>query len=373
MTTTAHHTKTATKKEKEKLGSLAVPVVVGAAERVVDAASHSAYLPVTTYLLSPAHCPCPLPLPRSTLSLFLEPHLHHDGHIRRWLKLVDERDRDGCSRAPASIVEYPQPQHERTCCDTYSAQSPGKDGRCAYPLAALPTAQFPRNSLAHHASHPQFSPDLYANFIPTHPSLQLVNRSRDNAANTVDATVNGFRRMNLADRPSLPLAAASTPGMGGQGVATRRLGRPGLKLSDIEGMASGAKAAGLARGRPSAPSALPLPRRPPPAGEDGTPFANFSKIVCVPSTQPRTSLYSFPLSRDPSGALRFTDKAVLHAKGVNFGSGASFSINMSEFDLQDELGKGFYGTVRKVLHKPTNVLMAMKVSFRSPPSISQPP
>lgn len=175
--------------------------------------------------------------------------------------------------------------------------------------------------------------------------------------------------MNIADRPPIPLGAVSTPGIGAHGVASRRLGRPGLKLSDIEGMASGAKAAGLARGRPSA---LPTPRRPPPAGENGTPFANFSKIVCVPSSQSRTPLYSFPLSRDPSGALRFTDKAVLHAKGVNFSNGASFSINMSEFDLQDELGKGFYGTVRKVLHKPTKVLMAMKVTFRSPPLIPQP-
>jgi len=187
--------------------------------------------------------------------------------------------------------------------------------------------------------------------------------------NSVDATVNGFRRMNLADRPPFPVATASTPGMGGHGVATRRLGRPGLKLSDIEAMGSGAKAAGLARGRPSA---LPPPRKPPPAGENGTPFANFSKIMCVPF-QSRTCLYSFPLPRDPSGALRFTDKAVLHSKGVNFSSGASFTINMSEFDLQDELGKGFYGTVRKVLHKPTNVLMAMKVlPFRSPPSFSKP-
>lgn len=47
---------------------------------------------------------------------------------------------------------------------------------------------------------------------------------------------------------------------------------------------------------------------------------------------------------------------------------------MSEFNLQDELGKGFYGTVRKVLHKPTNVLMAMKVpsssSFPPPPRLT---
>jgi serine/threonine protein kinase len=31
--------------------------------------------------------------------------------------------------------------------------------------------------------------------------------------------------------------------------------------------------------------------------------------------------------------------------------------------LQDELGKGNYGEVRKVYHKTTKVTMAMKVSF----------
>ena len=30
-------------------------------------------------------------------------------------------------------------------------------------------------------------------------------------------------------------------------------------------------------------------------------------------------------------------------------------------ELQDELGKGAYGAVKKVLHRPTNVTMAMKV------------
>lgn len=34
---------------------------------------------------------------------------------------------------------------------------------------------------------------------------------------------------------------------------------------------------------------------------------------------------------------------------------------MSEFELDEELGRGNYGAVKKVLHKPTNVMMAMKV------------
>jgi mitogen-activated protein kinase kinase len=35
---------------------------------------------------------------------------------------------------------------------------------------------------------------------------------------------------------------------------------------------------------------------------------------------------------------------------------------MNELTLMEELGKGNYGTVQKVFHKPTKVVMAMKVS-----------
>lgn len=64
---------------------------------------------------------------------------------------------------------------------------------------------------------------------------------------------------------------------------------------------------------------------------------------------------------DPSGALNFSGKAVLHASGVDFSNGSSFAINMDQLQLDEELGKGNYGTVKKVLHRPTNVAMAMKV------------
>ena len=332
-----------------------------------------------------------------------------DGHHRRTFELLDgfdeqhDRDRDSRSRSSPSTAEYCKPKY--TLCNTHSTQSPGKDGRCEYPAPPLPppvlsdrsrnqhrsrSINYSSCSLSCSLSSSPLSDSRFMSFqiIRMHLRFsQVLNRSRDNTTHTVDATINGFIRMHLNDRPPLPLAAASTPGLGAHGVASRRLGRPGLKLSDIEGVGSRAKAAGLAQGRPSV---LTPPRKPPSAGENGTPFANFSKIVYVSAsllpfyiyiyiytyTIPLSlslslSLYSFLLlSRDPSGALRFTDKAVLHAKGVNFSSGASFSINMSEFNLQDELGKGFYGTVRKVLHKPTNVLMAMKVPPRSPLSSS---
>lgn len=63
---------------------------------------------------------------------------------------------------------------------------------------------------------------------------------------------------------------------------------------------------------------------------------------------------------DPSGRLNFAGKAILHASGVEFGNGTSFQINMEDLELQEILGKGNYGEVRKVRHTKTGVEMAMK-------------
>jgi mitogen-activated protein kinase kinase len=65
--------------------------------------------------------------------------------------------------------------------------------------------------------------------------------------------------------------------------------------------------------------------------------------------------------RDPSGSLKFS-KAVLHAKGVDFDDGVSFKINMDEIEVLGELGRGNYGSVQQVYHRPSQVEMAMKVS-----------
>lgn len=72
-------------------------------------------------------------------------------------------------------------------------------------------------------------------------------------------------------------------------------------------------------------------------------FANYSKYVDI-----------------KSGSLNFAGKASLHSKGVDFSSGSSFRISLDELEFLDEIGHGNYGTVSKVLHKPTGVTMAMK-------------
>jgi mitogen-activated protein kinase kinase len=65
--------------------------------------------------------------------------------------------------------------------------------------------------------------------------------------------------------------------------------------------------------------------------------------------------------RDPSGRLKFSSKAILHANGVDFPNGQSIKINMDEMEVQGELGKGNYGTVQKVFHRTQGIMMAMKV------------
>lgn len=72
---------------------------------------------------------------------------------------------------------------------------------------------------------------------------------------------------------------------------------------------------------------------------------------------------SFYTHSDPSGKLNFAGKAIIHADGVDFSNGNSFTIKMDDLILQEELGKGQYGTVQKVKHRVTNVTMAMKVSI----------
>jgi mitogen-activated protein kinase kinase len=77
------------------------------------------------------------------------------------------------------------------------------------------------------------------------------------------------------------------------------------------------------------------------------------------TTEPQ-SMSQFMKYVDTSGKLNFTGKAVIDSTGVNFSSGKCYKINLDDFILHEELGRGQFGTVTKVFHQPTNVTMAMK-------------
>jgi len=198
----------------------------------------------------------------------------------------------------------------------------------------------------------------------------MVNRgslASGSASFPMDSATQVLQRTNLDDvqHPLVrqPNSFPSASRVRGGAPAPKR-NKPGFKLSDIDPDATiGVANAGLGAGRPSLADAG---RRAP--SKFDTPFANFNKIVYVAALFFTTLLIEdLPIS-DPSGRLNFSGKAVLHADGVDFSNGSSYAINMEQLILEHELGRGNYGTVKKVLHKPTNVAMAMKVR----PCISTP-
>lgn len=171
-------------------------------------------------------------------------------------------------------------------------------------------------------------------------------------------SVSGIRKAPEPPVGVKPGAGAGAGAMGpGSGLGGRRANKPGLKLSDIgagieppSANSSGSRVppGQLSQG-PGSLGGIAGRRLAPPgrlAGASGGPmstaFSNFSNVV------------------DTSGRLKFDGKAVLSASGVEFSSGTSFQINMDDLELLDELGKGAYGTVRKVRHTKTGVEMAMK-------------
>ncbi|CAX43099.1 MAP kinase kinase, putative [Candida dubliniensis CD36] len=129
-------------------------------------------------------------------------------------------------------------------------------------------------------------------------------------------------------------------------VSGKKKPKPNLKLSDLPLSRNNS----LHRSNTSASdSSVTTPEADTPTGkvQNGSQpqglFANYSEYVDI-----------------KSGQLNFAGKASLHSKGVDFSSGSSFRVSLDEFEYLEELGRGNYGSVSKVLHKPTGVLMAMK-------------
>lgn len=160
-------------------------------------------------------------------------------------------------------------------------------------------------------------------------------------------------------------ALAGRPGQGGMGIggmAARRKGMgAGLTLS---AMGVGGGAGGEEKKSRGPPGGMKLNLNGE-GGIDGTRGEGQGEGVGSPNGTGNTDAMGTPFSNfrkivDPSGRLNFAQKAILHADGVDFSSGASFKIKMDDFELFEELGKGNYGTVQKVLHRPTAVTMALK-------------
>jgi len=159
-------------------------------------------------------------------------------------------------------------------------------------------------------------------------------------------------------RPVAPQNWTSAPAI------TGRMGPPKMSLMERR------RKQGFPGGLPPAPGAVsPGPL------SGGNPVTNGSSGA-APTDGVQGSLFDkySEYVDAKTGSLRFAGKAVLHSKGVDFSSGSSFSISLEELDQLEELGKGNYGTVHKVVHRyPTvsrNGAVSMPGSLSSPISTS---
>lgn len=142
---------------------------------------------------------------------------------------------------------------------------------------------------------------------------------------------------NAQNRPAVPNSRSSSEPQVQRAHPAAPRGRarpkPNMFLSDFDPIHfGGPQAAGLR---------APIPNGPRLHAPVGTPFSAFSRML------------------DASGALNVGGTQI-HASGVIFSNGRSYSMAMKDLQIEEELGRGNYGTVRRAIHKPTKLQMAMK-------------
>ncbi|MCO5598730.1 hypothetical protein L7F22_052828 [Adiantum nelumboides] len=213
------------------------------------------------------------------------------------------------------------------------------------------------------------SPFASGNIVRADQKLDMAaftnNSQPSSNSSSANPSLNNFHipPTGLRPAPGLPPGAKPPSGpVGGMGGLGNRRKGPGLKLSDLSsqegdnqqagasGQSGQGNAAGQGEGSKATNGSVGPGRRLAPPGK----LASASNGLMSSAFDMHKNIV------DPSGRLRFDGKAVLSASGVEFRNGTSFKINMDDLDLLDELGKGAYGTVRKVRHTKTRVEMAMK-------------
>lgn len=198
--------------------------------------------------------------------------------------------------------------------------------------------------------------------VPT-ISGPLYNASASTTTSKLPPSLSARRGLKLDGPPmSLSLSLNSTaPALTGQSVSVPAMSskNPGFKL-DIGAINNTSTPNPSSRELLANTTSIPKPpsptsaRHPNPRGPPGG-------LSLGIGSKPENIFSSHGKYIDvKTGSLNFAGKASLHSKGIDFSSGCKFRISLDELEPLGELGRGNYGTVTKVCHKPTGIIMAMK-------------
>ncbi|EPS41301.1 hypothetical protein H072_4837 [Dactylellina haptotyla CBS 200.50] len=214
----------------------------------------------------------------------------------------------------------------------------------SHPLTALNVARRPPAA--------PFSPSS----SPAVPTASTTNAELPKDAKDMQAIIKAFHQKRQMTSGSNTPALSTSPSIGGAFVggagftptASPRLARPNAPNWQSSPAAAPStpqkQSLGFRRGL-KLPGGLP-PASPSPTASGTTGPANGND----PAAGSLFNKFSNYVDT-ATGSLKFAGKAVIHGKGVDFSSGSTFRISLDELESLDELGKGNYGTVYKVIHR----------------------
>ncbi|EGX46695.1 hypothetical protein AOL_s00097g443 [Orbilia oligospora ATCC 24927] len=223
----------------------------------------------------------------------------------------------------------------------------------SHPLSALNAARRPPAAA--------FSPS--SPVVPTTSTTTKAELPKD--AKDMQAILKAFhqKRQHSMTGSNAPTLATASPGgafIGGafNPTASPRLNRPNAPTWQSSPVAGAAptpprQSLGFRRGL-KLPGGLPGAAPNPVTGSGPATTTNGGTDPATGSLFNKFSNYV----DTATGSLKFAGKAVIHGKGVDFSSGSTFRISLDELESLDELGKGNYGTVYKVIHRKPKVRVA---------------
>lgn len=221
------------------------------------------------------------------------------------------------------------------------------------PLASIHSARRPNIGASVHSAQVQVSspltnmpsamqipPDVQARIQAFQRSRQGLSSPSSSASPITPASpanISSASSHVMRSQPKLSLSQRRGMSLNNAGATSKSSDSKDLEALPSLKMPSNAVAAARIAKQAGSTAPLKLSQKP------ESLFSNYSQYIDV-----------------ATGSLKFAGKASLHSTGIDFSTGSSFRISLEELEVLGELGRGNYGTVSKVLHKPTNIVMAMK-------------
>ena len=230
------------------------------------------------------------------------------------------------------------------------------------PVSTTPTPRLPSLRSISDPPNPSsnpLGPIAAARRAPIAPHTPFASSNGGTMPADIQARIQAFqasRMGNPSNKPPTNPSTTSTPRFGARPTPPQNWNSAPVVQKQSLAQRRGGFPGGLPAASPMNSPAAPAPRktRPHPGQLNSSSGSSGTGSSGPESGDKGGSLFDkySQFVDAKTGSLKFAGKAVLHGKGVDFSGGGSISMSLSEIQTLEELGKGNYGTVYKVVHRP---------------------